>query len=57
MLSGGISPLGFEVVMPNLIIIQKQTKPPADEEYQKGANIITCDFKRELPAVHYYLRF
>lgn len=50
-LSGGVSPMGFEVISPNLIIIQKDVTPPPKEEYEKGVKIITCDFLRELPVV------
>ncbi|MEL6561905.1 MAG: aminotransferase class IV [Bacteroidota bacterium] len=50
-LSGGVSPMGMEIISPNLIIIQNRAKSPAPEKYENGVNIITCDFMRELPSV------
>lgn len=50
-LSGGVSPMGFEIVSPNLMIIQNLAKSPAEAQYLNGSKIITQEFARELPSV------
>lgn len=51
LLTGGISPMGFQPVNPNLIIIQNNASSPDDLFYETGSILITHEYMRELPEV------
>ena len=50
-LTGGYSEDSYHIERPNFIITQKPIELPSEEIFLKGLNIITHDYKRELPAI------
>jgi branched-chain amino acid aminotransferase len=48
-LTGGYSPDGYQPVEPNLLITQQEFSLPAPEQYNRGINIITHEYVREIP--------
>ncbi len=50
-LTGGYSDDSYNIGRPNFIITQKAIELPSEEIFLKGLNIITHDYKRELPAI------
>ncbi len=51
LLTGGISPMGFEIEKPNLVITQNQAKCPDDLAYLNGSKLITHEYLRDLPEI------
>jgi len=51
MLSGGISPDGYEIEKPNLVIVQQPITPPSDEINQKGIKLASYPHQRQLPHI------
>lgn len=51
MLTGGVSPMGFEIISPNLIITQSLAKSPSAEQFEQGSKLITHEYIRELPLI------
>lgn len=49
LLTGGYSPDSYEVIQPNLIILQNQLVPVARGAFEKGIKIITHEYVREFP--------
>lgn len=49
LLTGGYSPDSYEVIQPNLIILQNQLVPVARGSFEKGIKIITHEYVREFP--------
>ena len=49
-LTGGYSPDGYQPVEPNLLITQPEFSLPTPEQYNRGINIITHEYVREIPA-------
>ncbi|WP_185156131.1 aminotransferase class IV, partial [Fulvivirga kasyanovii] len=50
-LTGGYTPDGYSIGLPNLIITQEHIKFPPDERYRTGVKLITYPYLRELPEV------
>ena len=51
LLSGGISPDGYLIEKPNLLIVQQPITPPSDELFQKGISLASYPYQRQLPHV------
>ena len=51
MLSGGISPDGYQIVTPNLVIIQQPLIPPPDQINEKGYILASYPHQRQMPHV------
>lgn len=50
-LTGGYSPDGYEIALPNLIITQHKLTMPSPALLDQGVKIITHEFRREMPLV------
>lgn len=50
-LTGGYSPDGYEIAIPNLIITQHALTMPSAKMLEQGVKIITHEFRREMPLV------
>lgn len=50
-LSGGSSPDGYQIIEPNLTIIQQPISKPADEILVKGYKLVTYAHQRQMPHV------
>jgi len=51
MLSGGISPDGYGIEKPNLVIVQQPLTPPSDQINQKGIKLASYPYQRQLPHI------
>ena len=51
LLSGGTSPDGYQIIEPNLVLIQQPITPPADEIYKAGYKLVTYAHQRQMPEV------
>ena len=51
LLSGGTSPDGYQIVHPNLVIVQQPIIPPSDKIFQKGFKLVSFSHQRQLPHV------
>ncbi len=51
LLSGGTSPDGYQILQPNLVIIQQPISKPADEIFAKGYKLVTYAHQRQMPHV------
>lgn len=51
LLSGGTSPDGYQIIEPNLTIIQQPVTAPADEIDGKGYKLVTYPHQRQMPHV------
>jgi len=51
LLSGGTSPDGYQIVHPNLVIVQQPITPPSDKIFQKGYKLVSYHHQRQLPHV------
>lgn len=51
LLSGGTSPDGYQIIEPNLVLIQQPITPPADEIYKAGYKLVTYAHQRQMPHV------
>lgn len=51
MLSGGISPDGYQIIEPNLVIVQQPLIPPSDQINQKGYKLASYPHQRQMPHV------
>ena len=51
LLSGGTSPDGYQIIQPNLAIVQQPISKPADEIFAKGYKLLTYAHQRQMPHV------
>ena len=51
LLSGGTSPDGYQIIQPNLTIIQQPISKPADEIFAKGYKLVSYAHQRQMPHV------
>lgn len=51
LLSGGSSPDGYQIIEPNLVIIQQPLSPPPDQIVQEGYALVTYPHQRQIPHV------
>lgn len=49
--SGGASPDGYQLIKPNLAIIQQPLTPPPDQIFQEGYTLVTYPYQRQMPHV------
>ncbi|MBV9989636.1 MAG: aminotransferase class IV [Chitinophagaceae bacterium] len=57
LLTGGISPDGYQIVQPNLTIIQQPLAPPP-AQLPSPYKLVTCEYQREMPEIkttHYLM--
>lgn len=50
-LTGGLSPDGYSIAVPNLVVSQSPLSLPGEEALRKGIRLITFDHQRQLPHV------
>lgn len=51
LLTGGPSPDGYQILDPNLIIIQQPITPPPDRIFQNGIKLVSYYHQRQLPHI------
>ena len=49
MLSGGVAPDGFQILEPNLVIVQQPITPPSAQILQQGYTLVTYPHQRQMP--------
>ena len=50
-LTGGLSPDGYRIAEPNLVVSQSPLSLPGEEAFRKGIKLITYDHQRQLPHI------
>ena len=51
LLSGGVSPDGFQILLPNLVIIQQSAISPPEQIFQQGYTLVTYPHQRQMSHV------
>ena len=51
MLSGGNSPDGYQIMQPNLVVVQQFISPPSEKIDEQGIRLVTYAHQRQMPYV------